>query len=327
MPDVRKHREYTVPPEAAGQRLDVFLAGLPDLGLTRSRVQKLVAAGLIVLDGREVRPGYSLKGAERVRVSLPDPAPSGLLPESLPLDVVYEDADLIVVNKPRGMVVHPAPGHRGGTLVNALLARCPDLGGINDVIRPGIVHRLDRDTTGLLVVAKNETAQQGLAGQIKDRSARREYLVLVHGQPPGQGVIDLPIGRHPLHRKKMAVVARGRRAVTRYTVRERFPDARRGRGKSEGGGYALLAAVLETGRTHQIRVHLAHLGHPVVGDPVYGRKGDNLGLPAQALHAARLCFRHPRTGETMEFTARLPPDMAGAVERLHAAKGSVAGKK
>ncbi len=323
-----ERRAWEAGPDAAGQRLDVYLAARPELGLTRSHAQRLIREGLVRVDGEAVaKPGHRLRGGECLAVTLPAPEPAQARPEEIPLEVVYEDADIVVVNKPRGMVVHPAPGHARGTLVNALLAHCPDLAGINDVLRPGIVHRLDKDTTGLLVVAKGEAAYHSLARQLKERTMKREYLALVHGQPPEEGVIAAPIGRHPRHRKRMAVVAegRGRAATTRFRVVERFPAAGNLAvpGVGRGGGYALLAVRLETGRTHQIRVHVAHAGHPVAGDPVYGPRRNPLGLPGQALHAARLTLRHPRTGAEMTFAAPLPPDFAAALERLRGASAAV----
>lgn len=327
-----------VPVDARGERLDVFLAGRAELGLTRSAVQSLIRRDLILVGDRPGKAGDRLREGEQVTVTLPPPQPARALPEPIPLDVVYEDGDVAVVNKARGMVVHPAPGHAGGTLVNALLARCPELWAAGDAVRPGIVHRLDRDTTGLLVVAKSRAAHEALARQLKERTMRREYLALVHGQPPDEGTVDAPIGRHTADRKRMAVVARGRPAVTRYRVVERFPAPRGTVAGARGGGYALLAVRLETGRTHQIRVHMAHIGHRVAGDPVYGarrpRRGGGgggagtgaggageLGLAAQALHAARLGFAHPRTREWMEFEAPPPPDLAAALDRLRRGAG------
>lgn len=312
--------DLVVAEEEAGQRLDLCLAGRADLGLTRSHIQRLLAQGLVQVDGRREKAGYKVRPGQTVMLEIPDPEPVAAWPEEIALDVVFEDADILVINKPRGMVVHPAPGHARGTLVNAVLARCPDLSAINDVVRPGIVHRLDRDTTGLLVVAKNEAAYRGLQGQLKDRTMGREYLALVLGQPPDEGRVDAPIGRHRLRRKEMAVTPGGRPAATSYRVIERFPgrDTR-----FRGSGYALVQLKLETGRTHQIRVHMAHVGHPVAGDPVYGARRDpaaedRLGLLGQALHAARLTLTHPRTGERLAFAAPPPPDLAAAIERLRA---------
>lgn len=311
-----------VAPEAAGMRLDQFLADRPELGLTRSHAAKLIKEGRVALDGAPVgKAGTRVRAGQSVVVEVPEPEPLAAEPEALPVEVVYEDADVIVINKPRGMVVHPAPGHIRGTLVNALLARCPDLAAINDVLRPGIVHRLDRDTTGLLVVAKNEPAYHALQRQLKERTIRREYLALVHGQPPDAGTVDAPVGRHPTERKRMAVVPKGRPAVSHFRVLERFPAPGVAAGNAAagvacGGGYALLSVVLATGRTHQIRVHMAHIGHPVAGDPVYGPRRNPLGLAGQALHARRLVFSHPRTGAVLEFTVPPPPDFAEVLQRL-----------
>ncbi len=325
-PEGARQLAVAVPEEARGERLDRFLAGLPDLGLTRARVQRLIERQLVLVEGRPARAAQRVRPGERVEVVVPPPQPLEARPEEIPLDVVYEDADLLVINKPRGLVVHPAPGHPGGTLVNALLARCPGLraagwstpaqgadGTWGEVIRPGIVHRLDKDTTGLLVVAKTPEAHLSLSRQLKERQVRREYLALVRGQPPDEGTVDAPIGRHPVHRQRMAVVAGGRPARTHYRVLERFPPPG---GEGRRSGYALLAVRLETGRTHQIRVHLAHAGHPVAGDPVYGGRRGELGLEGQALHAARLAFVHPRTGEPVEFSAPPPPDLAAALATL-----------
>ena len=298
---------FTVPPEDAGRRLDVVVARhRPEF--SRSAVQRLIRDGHLLLDGQPARPSTKVRGGSALELRLPPPAPTAAVAENIPLDVIYEDRDLIVVNKPAGLVVHPAAGHAGGTLVNALLAHCDDLSGIGGELRPGIIHRLDKDTSGLLVAAKNDLAHRALAAQIKARTARREYWALVWGVPsPASGEVDLPIGRHPVERKKMAVGA-GRAALTRYRVLEGF------------GRLSLVECRLATGRTHQIRVHLSHLGHPVVGDPVYGRRRpDSLGLPdplvaliralpGQALHARSLGFTHPRTGLLLDFEA--PPPAA-----------------
>ncbi len=227
---------------------------------------------------------------------MPPPEPSTLRPEALGLDVVYEDADLLVINKPPGLAVHPGAGRPGGTLANALIARVPELADLGEGLRPGIVHRLDKDTSGLLVVAKNDFSHQDLSRQISEKSALRQYQALVVGRlKDGEGVIDAPIGRHPTERVKMAIVAGGRPSRTRYRILEEFR------------GYSLLELTLESGRTHQIRVHLASLGHPVVGDPVYGNKAPSpVKLPGQALHAFRLAFRHPRSGESLSFTKNPP---------------------
>jgi 23S rRNA pseudouridine1911/1915/1917 synthase len=291
-----------------GQRLDVFLAGCPGLGLSRTQVQRLCRAGRVLVGGSPARSAQLLRGGERITVALRPPEPARLAAEDIPLAVVHEDAHLIVVDKPRGLVVHPAPGNPSGTLVNALLARCPDLRGIGGELRPGVVHRLDKDTTGLMVLAKDEPTLAALSAQIARRQVSRRYLALVHGSPPDAFVVDAPIGRDPVHRRRMSVrPAEGRPARTRVEVRRRLP------------GHALVEVALETGRTHQIRVHLAFAGFPVVADPVYGRRGsDPLGLAGQALHAHRLAFTHPVTGEPLAFEAPLPADFAAALERLEA---------
>ncbi|NLG84485.1 MAG: RluA family pseudouridine synthase [Firmicutes bacterium] len=279
-------------------------------GPSRTMIQKAIAAGLATVNGRPAKAAQTVHpGDEVVLVPLPVEAPR-CDPEAIPLRLVYEDPDLLVVDKPRGMVVHPAPGNLRGTLVNALLAHVRDLSGVGGTLRPGIVHRLDKDTTGLLVVAKNDTTHLALSAQLKERIMRRRYLALVHGIPkPGQGTIRMPIGRHPFDRKRMAVIADGRPAVTVYTVFE------------ELGAYSLLGLMLETGRTHQIRVHLAAIGHPVVGDRVYGRGRDTLGLAGQALHAGYLSFVHPRTGERLSFTSTPPEDFLALLRRLRREAG------
>jgi 23S rRNA pseudouridine1911/1915/1917 synthase len=294
---------------ADGTRLDRFLAGrLP--GLSRSRLHALIEEGRVRVDGTVRKPSARVRAGQVVTVELPPapPAPA-LVPEPLPLDVLYEDGDLLVVNKPPGLAVHPGPGHPRGTLANALLARVPELAAL-DPERPGIVHRLDKDTSGLLVVAKTPEALRALQGQVRARTMRRTYLVLVHGQPPPAGTVDAPIARDPRHRRRMAVVPSGRAAVTRYRVRERF------------AGAALVEATLLTGRTHQLRVHFKHLGHPVVGDPVYGRRGPAWGMTRQALHAWRLRLRHPRTGTALVLEAPLPDDLARALETLRRAQAA-----
>jgi 23S rRNA pseudouridine1911/1915/1917 synthase len=282
--------------DRAGERLDVFVARrLPEL--TRSRVRRLIDLALVTVDGRPpAKAGVALETGQRVRVTLPKPEPSSLEPESIPLSIVYEDDDLLVVDKPPGLAVHPSPGHARHTLVNAVLGHCPDLSGIGGEGRPGIVHRLDKDTSGLIIVAKNDAAHLSLARQLKEREVEKTYLALVDGRvEPPEGLIDAPIGRHPVHRKKMAVVERGREARTRYRVLR------------EVDGRSLLEVRPETGRTHQIRVHLAHIGHPIAGDSLYGRAHPL--LDRQFLHAQRLAFRHPRTGERIELSAPLPDDL------------------
>jgi 23S rRNA pseudouridine1911/1915/1917 synthase len=248
-----------------------------------------------------------VRAGERVRVEIPPAEPARLTPEFLPLTIVYEDADLLVIDKPAGLAVHPGAGRRSGTLVHAVLAHAPDLAGVGGALRPGLVHRLDKDTSGLLVVAKNDAALRSLQEQVQTRGMRREYLALVHGHvAPSTGMVEAPIGRDAHHRTRMAIVASGRRAVTHYRVLERF------------AGATLLEVRLETGRTHQIRVHCASLGHPVIGDPVYGRQPNPWGLRRQALHAFRLSFAHPRSGVALRFLAPLPPDLEPVLRQLRA---------
>ncbi|MDI3269260.1 MAG: RluA family pseudouridine synthase [Bacillota bacterium] len=304
-------REYGVGSEEEGTRLDRFLALRDDLSISRATAQKWILEGRVHVNGMEGQRSDRLRAGDRVRLSIPEPEALDLPAQSIPLQIVYEDRDIIVINKQRGLVVHPAAGNASGTLVNALLAHCRELPGINGVLRPGIVHRIDKDTTGLLVVAKTDLAYAHLARQIRQHLVRRTYLALVKGHPPvEEGTIEAPIGRDLSDRKRMAVRPGGKAAVTRFAVKETFPH------------HALLECRLETGRTHQIRVHLAYMGNPIVGDPVYGppslRPGmpEALGLSGQALHALRLELRHPRTGEMMTFEAPLPEDMAAALEKV-----------
>ena len=294
-----------VPAGREGERLDALLSDL--LGLTRSAVQKLCDEGRVTLGDSGVSLKKNRKAApgERYDVEIPAPEPTELIPVEMPLDIVYEDGDIIVLNKPRGLVVHPAAGHANDTLVNALMAHCGDsLSGINGELRPGIVHRIDKDTSGLLVAAKNDLAHLSLAEQIAAHTARRTYEAVVRGGfKEDEGTVDAPIGRDPKDRKKMAVTPKGRPAVTHWTVLARYP------------GLTHIRCVLETGRTHQIRVHMAHIGHPVAGDPLYGGK-DELGVGGQCLHAAALELTHPRTGERMTFTAPLPEYFAEVLSKL-----------
>ena len=296
----------TATPEQAGQRLDAFLAqALPEL--TRSAAQRLIAEGLVTVDGKAPAKSLKLSGGETVAVTVPEPEEAQALPEDIPLDVVYEDDDVIVVNKPVGMVVHPAPGHSGGTLVNALLHHCGDsLSGIGGELRPGIVHRIDRDTSGLIIAAKNDFAHQALSAQLQDHSLCRTYEAVVVGNlREDSGTVDAPIGRCPSDRKKMAVVRQGgRNAVTHWQVLERFP------------GYTYVRCRLETGRTHQIRVHMAYIGHPLYGDTVYGAKKPAPGMTGQCLHAVGLTFRHPRTGEMVELSCPLNEEFAAFLRKL-----------
>ena len=297
--------QRTIQTQESAERIDALLArALPEL--TRSAAQRLLAQGAVTKDGAPVKKNYKTAPGDTFVVTLPDAAPSALVAQDLPLDVVYEDDDLIVVNKPRGMVVHPAPGHEDGTLVNALLAHCGDsLSGIGGEKRPGIVHRIDRDTSGLIIAAKNDAAHLALSAQLKDHSLSRTYECLVTGNmKQDSGTVDAPIGRSSADRKKMAVVPTGRRAVTHWEVVARYP------------GVTHLRCRLETGRTHQIRVHMAYIGHPILGDTVYGAKKPVPGLTGQCLHATGLRFVHPRTGEPVELHCPLPPEFTAMLQKL-----------
>ena len=289
-----------------GERADQFIARLvPEL--TRSAAQRLLEEGAVTLAGRPVKKNYKTAPGDVLAVALPEPEPVDAVPQDIPLDVVYEDGDVIVVNKPVGMVVHPAAGHPDGTLVNALLYHCGEsLSGINGALRPGIVHRIDRDTSGLLIAAKNDFAHQALAEQLQDHSLYREYeAVCVGTLREDAGTVDAPIGRHPVERKKMAVDRKnGRSAVTHWQVLARYP------------GYTHIRCRLETGRTHQIRVHMASLGHPLLGDTVYGAKKPVPGLAGQCLHARRLSFVHPRTGQRVTVECPLPDYFTGVLTKL-----------
>ena len=271
-----------------GTRLDSYLAEQLE-GISRSYLQKLIGDQLILVNQKAVKANYKIKTGDQLLVQIPEAAPIDIQPEPMDLDIVYEDSDLLIVNKPVGLVVHPAHGHYSGTLVNGLLAHCTDLSGINGKMRPGIVHRIDKDTSGLLMIAKNDLAHQHLAEQLKEHSIKRAYYALVQGvisEPAG--LVDAPIGRHEVDRKKMAVTFKNsKEARTHYYVKERFART------------TFIECRLETGRTHQIRVHMAYLGHPLVGDPRYGTRNNNLDLPGQALHAYALGFVHPRTGEEL----------------------------
>ena len=290
----------------SGMRADKLIsAALPDL--SRSAVQGLIAEGNVFCNGKPIQKSTKLPVGAILTVEIPPARPLDVKPENIPLDIVYEDDDLLVVNKPKGMVVHPAAGNYDGTLVNALLYHCGDsLSGINGVIRPGIVHRIDKDTSGLLIVAKNDTAHRHLAEQIKEHSFTREYRSVVYGKITEDGTVDAPIARHPQERKRMAVIhsESAREAVTHYFVVKQF------------SGFTQLRLRLETGRTHQIRVHMAHIGHPVAGDPVYGPKKIITSLQGQCLHAGLIGFVHPRTGEYMEFEAPLPQYFTDFIKTL-----------
>jgi 23S rRNA pseudouridine1911/1915/1917 synthase len=302
-------RSWIVGEEDAGARLDALLAALA--GISRSQARRWIDEGRVQVGGGAVRAGLRPRAGDLIAAAPPEPLPSPLAPEAIPLAVLHEDEDLIVVDKPAGLVVHPAPGHPGGTLVNALLHHCGDLAGVGGVTRPGIVHRLDRGTSGVLVVAKHDAAHRALASQFHDHTVEREYRALVRGVPgPDAGRVERAIGRHHRDRKRMSVhVAAGRAAATAWRVLRRFPRSER----------SWLAIHPETGRTHQIRVHLAALGLPIAGDPVYGRAGagqDGLGRPA--LHAAVLGFRHPRGGAWLRCEAPLPADLAARLAELAA---------
>lgn len=296
--------------EEENLRLDAALAAAVE-GLSRSAAQKLCEAGLVTLQGKALSKKDKLPAGTEVDIDLPDPAPLEAQPEDIPLDVVYEDKEVIVINKPVGMVVHPAPGHPGGTVVNALLHHCAGtLSGINGVVRPGIVHRIDKDTSGLLIAAKTDRAHLSLAAQLQDHSLYRLYHGVVVGKlKADEGTVNAPLDRNPKDRKKMAVAAGGREAVTHYAVLERFT------------GYTYASFRLETGRTHQIRVHMAHLGHPLLGDKVYGSPKGYPGLEGQCLHAKELSFLHPATGERLTVECDLPPYFTAILEKLRRREG------
>ena len=297
-------RELTAATEHAGVRLDAFLSA--DGALPRSQAARLIAEGRVRVNGKPAAKSARLSGGETVTVDVPQLRETALPAQDIPLDVVYEDDDVIVVNKPTGLVVHPAPGHPDGTLVNALLHHCGDsLSGIGGEKRPGIVHRIDRDTSGLIIAAKNDAAHLALSAQLKDHSLSRTYECLVTGNmKQDSGTVDAPIGRSSADRKKMAVVPTGRRAVTHWEVVARYP------------GVTHLRCRLETGRTHQIRVHMAYIGHPILGDTVYGAKKPVPGLTGQCLHATGLRFIHPRTGEPVELHCPLPPEFTAMLQKL-----------
>lgn len=309
MPEISERIEtqvYEVDTAGAGRRLDQYLSEC-EPELTRSYLQKLIRDGSVLLEGRPAKAGVKLSQGMKIELTLPEAKELEILPEDLPLDILYEDRDVILINKPKGMVVHPSAGHHTGTLVNALLFHCQgELSGINGILRPGIVHRIDRDTTGVLIACKNDRAHNVLAGQLKEHTITRRYRALVCGNlKEDEGTVDAPIGRHPVERKKMAVVrSGGKQAVTHYRVLERF------------GAYTYIECRLETGRTHQIRVHMASIGHPLLGDEVYGRGKNPFHLEGQTLHAMVLGFVHPSTGEYMEFEAPLPEYFEELLRRL-----------
>ena len=295
--------------QESGERIDALLARSIE-NLTRSQAQRLIESGLVTVDGAPVKKNRKTAPGELYRVEIPEAAETELVAQDIPLDIVYEDGDVIVVNKPRGMVVHPAPGHPDGTLVNALMFHCGDsLSGIGGEKRPGIVHRIDRDTSGLIIAAKNDAAHLALSEQLSDHSLARVYECVVHGRMrEDAGTVDAPIARHPSDRKRMAVVPGGRRAVTHWEVIARY------------NGWTHLRCRLETGRTHQIRVHMAHIGHPLLGDEVYGKSPEK-GLTGQCLHARELKFVHPRTLESVHLTTELPEYFTQVLERLGPPEG------
>ena len=298
--------EHTLICDTDNIRIDKFLSD-SDIGLSRSSAVNLIESGNVTVGGNFVSKNHRLKSGDRVIVIIPDPVPYEAKAEDIPLDIVYEDSDLLVVNKPKGMVVHPAAGNYDGTLVNALLYHCGNsLSGINGVMRPGIVHRIDKDTSGLLIVAKNDFAHSILAEQIKEHSFTREYEAIVFGNLKNDsGTVNAPIGRNPHDRKKMCVISKNsKEAVTHYQVINRYK------------GYTHIKCILETGRTHQIRVHMAHIGHPVAGDSVYGVKNEKVDFIGQCLHARKIGFVHPRTNKYMEFTSELPKYFSDFLEKL-----------
>ena len=301
-------KEFVV--NGSDERLDMFLSrSEPDL--SRSQVQRLMDEGCVLLNGSAPKPSRKLHPGDRVSLILPPPRPVELVPEDIPLDIVYQDGELLVVDKPAGLSVHPGPGHPSHTLVNALLSICPDLKGIGGELRPGIIHRLDKDTSGLVVVAKSAGAHRRISEQMKERSVHKVYLALISGRvKPEEGTVDGPVGRDPRNRKRMAVVAGGRDASTGYKALRYFAH--------ESDAYTLVEATPKTGRTHQIRVHFSAVGHPLVGDSLYGRRSPLLGR--QFLHAHRLGFRHPSIGRYMEFTSPLPAELRSVIEVLDLGK-------
>lgn len=293
--------------EKGGERIDKYLSEqLEDM--TRSHIQKLIKENMVRVNGIAVKSNFKLSASDQIEVEIPELKEPDILPENIPLDILYEDQDILVVNKPKGMVVHPAPGHYTGTLVNAIMYHCKDnLSGINGVMRPGIVHRIDMDTTGSLLICKNDRAHQALAEQLKEHSITRKYHAIVHGRlKEDEGTIDKPIGRHPIDRKKMSVhCTNGREAITHYRVLKRFQQ------------FTYIECQLETGRTHQIRVHMSSIGHPILGDQIYGPAKCPYKLQGQTLHAKVLGITHPTTGEYMEFDAPLPDYFQGLLEKMH----------
>jgi len=296
--------EFKVDESFVGIRLDVFISNKLE-NKSRSYIQGVIEGENACVNGKCRKSNFKLKLEDIITLKIPEPVGLNVIAEDIPIDILYEDSDVIVINKPQDMVVHPAPGNYTGTLVNALLNHCTDLSGINGVLRPGIVHRIDKDTSGALVVAKNDNAHNSLAAQLKDHSMTRSYVALVEGVIKNdEGTIDAPIGRHTKDRIKMAIVESGKKAVTHYKVIERFDK------------YTLVECNLETGRTHQIRVHMAKIGHPLVGDLIYGFKKQSFNLKGQVLHAKKLGFIHPRTNEYMEFASPLPDYLEKLIAKL-----------
>ena len=297
---------FTISEEEENVRTDVFLSGIYE-GFSRSFFQRLIKDGLVTLNGKNCKPGTMLKGDDELCVTFPEPKSLEVEPEAIPLSIIYEDSDVILVDKPKGMVVHPAAGHTTGTLVNALLYHCSDLSGINGVLRPGIVHRIDRDTTGILIVCKNDAAHVKIAEALRNHTITRRYLGIVTGNLPNdEGTIESFLGRDEKDRKKMAVTKSGKEAVTHYRVIRRYGD------------YTYCEFRLETGRTHQIRVHMSSIGHPLLGDTVYGSGKSPFKTEGQCLHAAVLGFVHPRTGEYMEFSSEPPAYFREILRKLDA---------
>jgi 23S rRNA pseudouridine1911/1915/1917 synthase len=295
--------EHIILEDQKGDRIDKAVSSLEE-EWSRTQVQQWIKDGQVLVNGIPVKTNYKCSLNDKIEITIPEPEILDVLPEEMDLDIYYEDKDVLVVNKPRGMVVHPAPGHTTGTLVNGLMAHCKDLSGINGVMRPGIVHRIDKDTSGLLMVAKNDMAHESLVNQLVKKTVTRKYKAIVHGVIPHDfGTIDAPLGRDPKERQSMTVVDDGKHAVTHFHVLERFKD------------FTLVECQLETGRTHQIRVHMKYIGYPLAGDPKYGPK-KTLDIDGQALHAGILGFTHPRSGEYMEFEAPLPAEFIRLLEQL-----------
>ncbi|MGY6210195.1 RluA family pseudouridine synthase [Cytobacillus firmus] len=295
--------EHIIPDEQAGERIDKVLSTL-NADWSRTQVQQWIKDGNVLVNGQKPKTNYKCSANDKIEISIPEPEELDVVPEEMDLDIYYEDQDVLVVNKPKGMVVHPAAGHGTGTLVNGLMAHCKDLSGINGVMRPGIVHRIDKDTSGLLMVAKNDMAHESLVNQLMNKTVTRKYRAIVHGViPHDYGTIDAPIARDPKDRQSMSVVDNGKHAVTHFQVIERFRD------------FTLVECQLETGRTHQIRVHMKYIGYPLAGDPKYGPR-KTLDIGGQALHAGVLGFEHPRSGEYLEFEAPAPAYFKELVENL-----------